>query len=60
MEIEREYYIHDAMCDEKSFDDPNERGIRRCQDCSGFFDENGKGVAITDKRFDENWTPPTS
>lgn len=52
MEIIREYYQHDSTCDQKSFDEPNERGLKRCQDCSGVFDEKGKGVCITDKRFD--------
>jgi len=55
VEIEREYYVHDATCDQKSFYPPNARGLRTCKDCSGVFDKDGKGVAVTDKRFDEGY-----
>lgn len=55
---ERERYEHNSLCDGKTFDEPNERGLKRCLDCSGIFDENGKGVAIQDKRFDTNYIPP--
>lgn len=58
MEIIREYYQHGAQCDAKTFTEKNERGLRTCLDCAGVFDEEGKGVAVTDKRFDENYTPP--
>lgn len=51
-EIVREYYEHDSRCDKKSWGPVNDRGLKRCLDCSGIFDENGKGVAVTDKRFD--------
>lgn len=53
MEIEREFYSHDSTCSGNDFDPPNERGLKRCRDCSGVFDEKGNGVAVTDKRFDE-------
>lgn len=56
MEIEREYYIHDAGCSEKNFAETNERDLKTCLDCAGVFDaKTGKGVSVTDKRFDENW-----
>lgn len=58
MEIEREYYVHETDCSEKLFTEPNERGLKTCLDCAGVFDaKTGNGVALTDKRFDENWTP---
>lgn len=52
MEIERVYYEHDISCDKKSFHPANTRGLRTCKDCAGVFDAEGKGVAVTDKRFD--------
>lgn len=56
MEIEREYYVHDAGCPADRFEEPNGRGLKTCIDCAGVFDaETGKGVAYTDKRFDENY-----
>lgn len=57
-EIHREYYSHDAGCSEDNFTEANERGLRICIDCAGVFDEKGEGVAVTDKRFDENYIPP--
>lgn len=58
--IEREYYEHDNGCSGTNFEPMNSRGLRRCRDCSGVFDVEGKGVAVTDKRFDENYEAPTS
>lgn len=58
MEIEREYYEHDANCSGTNFHPMNERGLRTCKDCSGVFNVEGKGVAVTDKRFDENYVAP--
>lgn len=55
MEIEREYYQHDGDCPAENFTEPNDRGLKTCLDCAGIFDTDGKGVAITDKRFDENY-----
>lgn len=52
--VEREYYQHDAMCPANNFTEPNERRMKTCLDCAGVFDaKTGKGLAITDKRFDE-------
>lgn len=59
MEIEREYYAHDATCPANNFTEKNARGLRTCLDCAGVFDENDKGVAVTDKRFDEGWVKPS-
>lgn len=56
MEIQREYYEHGALCSGKNFAEKNARGLRTCIDCAGVFDENGKGVCVTDKRFDETRT----
>lgn len=58
MEIDRIYYEHDITCNKDNFTEVNERGLRTCLDCAGVFDAEGKGVAVTDKRFDENYTPP--
>jgi hypothetical protein len=58
LEENREYYEHDALCDKKTFTPLNERGLKTCLDCAGVFDAEGKGVAVTDKRFDENYVPP--
>lgn len=56
MEIEREYYFHDAGCPANDFTEPNARGLKTCNDCAGVFDAvTGKGVATTDRRFDENY-----
>lgn len=49
---QREFYIHDGDCSEKNFQPLEGSDLKRCLDCSGIFDKNGKGVAITDKRFD--------
>lgn len=54
MEIEREYYQHDGGCPAKNFTERG-RGLKTCDDCAGVFDEQGKGVATTDRRFDENY-----
>jgi hypothetical protein len=51
---ERTYYTHDFGC-RPEFHPPNERGLKQCIDCAGIFDADGKGVAVTDTRFDENW-----
>lgn len=56
IEQEREFYEHDAGCPEENFTPTNERGMKTCLDCAGVFDaETGKGVSMTDTRFDENW-----
>lgn len=49
----RVFYEHDATCTGKDFHPANERGLRICKECAGVFDANGKGIATTDKRFDE-------
>lgn len=49
----RVFYEHDTECTGKSFYPVNEKGLRTCKECSGVFDAKGKGVAVTDKRFDE-------
>ena len=49
----REYYEHDADCTQDNFTTPNENALRVCLDCAGVFDAEGKGVCVTDKRFDE-------
>ncbi len=51
----REYYVHNSDCTKKNFHPTNARGLRTCKDCAGVFDTEGKGVATTDKRFDENY-----
>lgn len=53
MEIIREYYEHNLQCSGKNFTELNSRGIKTCLDCAGQFDAKGKGVCVTDKRFDE-------
>lgn len=53
-------YEHDANCSGTNFAPANERGLRTCLDCAGIFDSEGKGVWVTDKRFDANYTPPES
>lgn len=58
LEQDRVYYEHDANCSKDNFTEPNERGVKTCLDCAGHFDENGKGLAVTSKRFDENYIPP--
>lgn len=56
MELEREYYAHDPGCPGNRFTEPNSRGLKTCLDCAGVFDaDTGKGVATTDRRFDENY-----
>lgn len=55
----RVYYEHDANCT-PVFKEPNDHGIRQCLECAGFFDKDGKGVAVTDKRFDERYNPNES
>lgn len=55
MMIDREYYVHYAGCPQKNFTPLNARGLKTCIDCAGVFDKDGKGVCLTDKRFDENY-----
>jgi hypothetical protein len=56
MQIEREYYVHESVCTRKDFYPTNARGLKQCKDCAGVFDaKTGNGVAVTDKRFDENY-----
>jgi hypothetical protein len=50
--VERVYYEHDAGCSKKDFWPPNEWGLKHCKECAGIFDKDGKGVCVTDKRFD--------
>lgn len=57
-EIVREYYFHDNECSGKNFTELNERGLKTCLDCGGVFNEDGNGVAVTDKRFDEGYIEP--
>lgn len=52
LESQRVYYEHDAACSQTNFTAENEKGLRTCLDCAGVFDASGKGVAVTDKRFD--------
>lgn len=52
IEQERVYYEHDATCSEDNFTELNDRMLKTCLDCAGVFDAFGKGVAVTDKRFD--------
>lgn len=58
MEIIREYYEHGPLCDGETFGPVNARGLKQCVDCAGIFDEEGKGVCITSKKFDENYVAP--
>lgn len=60
MDIVREYYEHGPLCGKDNFYPENERGLRTCKDCAGVFDKDGKGVCITDRRFDENYTGPVT
>lgn len=48
----RVFYIHDSNCSKRNFEEANSKGLRTCKDCAGIFDAAGKGVAVTDKRFD--------
>lgn len=48
----RVYYVHDSNCSEKNFTPENAKGLKTCLDCAGVFDRDGKGVVVTDKRFD--------
>ncbi len=52
MDIERIYYEHDSNCSRKNFTEVNAKGLKTCRDCAGIFDEKGKGVCVTDKKFD--------
>lgn len=58
LETNREFYDHDMDCSRTNFEEPNIYGLKRCKDCSGIFDKDGKGVAVTDRRFDEQYQPP--
>jgi DNA-binding transcriptional MerR regulator len=60
MEIQREYYYHDAGCPANRFTEPNENDLRTCLDCAGIFDHKGNGVCVTDRRFDENYVSPNT
>jgi hypothetical protein len=60
IEIQREYYAHEAHCTQTNFWPMNARGLRTCKDCGGVFDVEGKGVATTDVRFDERWVRCTT
>ncbi len=51
----REYYTHNASCAKDNFTELNDRGMKKCLDCAGMFNEDGSGVSLTDTRFDENW-----
>lgn len=54
IEVERVFYEHENRCDRKTFGPVDEiTGLKKCLDCAGVFDKDGKGVAVTDKRFDE-------
>jgi len=48
----RQFYVHDSNCSKDNFEEPNSTGLKTCKDCAGIFDADGKGVAVTDKRFD--------
>lgn len=51
----REYYEHDSNCSGNNFTEPNdENGLKQCLDCAGVFDQDGNGVAVTSKKFDEH------
>lgn len=53
LEENRVYYEHDANCSGTNFGLPSSNGIKKCLDCAGLFDEiTGKGLSVTDKRFD--------
>lgn len=52
LESQRVFYEHEGDCSRKNFTVVNERGLKTCLDCAGIFDSAGKGVAVTDKRFD--------
>lgn len=52
IEGNRVYYVHDSNCSRSNFAEPNDNGLKTCLDCAGIFDKDGKGVAVTDKRFD--------
>lgn len=58
LEANRVYYQHGSLCDGKTFTELNEHGCKTCLDCAGVFDKDGKGIAVTSKRFDENWVEP--
>lgn len=53
MQINRVYYEHNASCRKDKFLEPNAKGLKTCIDCAGIFDKDGKGIAVTDKRLDE-------
>lgn len=58
LETNRQFYEHDANCSKKNFTELSAERIdgrkrfKTCLDCAGIFDEDGKGIAITDIRFD--------
>lgn len=51
-------YEHDGNCSKTAFHPPNPNGLKQCVECAGIFDAAGKGVWVTDKRFDELYNPP--
>lgn len=58
LEDQRVYYQHDSNCSEKNFTPLNGKGLKTCLDCASVFDKDGKGVCVTDKRFDARLPPP--
>lgn len=52
IEEQRVYYNHEPGCDDDDLGQPNARGLRTCNNCAGVFDAEGKGVAVTSKKFD--------
>lgn len=52
LEDNRIYYAHDANCSEDNFTETSAIGLKICLECHGVFDEKGKGVCVTSKKFD--------
>jgi hypothetical protein len=46
-------YEHDANCSEKNMRALDGSDLMQCKDCAGIFDRTGKGVWVTDRRFDD-------
>lgn len=55
LEEGREYYDHSGDCTRTNFTPLNERGFHTCLDCAGIFDADGKGLALLDRRLDEDY-----
>ena len=55
LETNREYYEHDSTCSEEAYTPLSPIGIKICRECSGAFDKDGHGLAVTDKRFDARY-----